>query len=874
VSLRLLLAPVLLVAGLLAVGTDAAGPASAGPARTATAATAATAAGGYVAVTSTRLLDTRHGIGARTAAVAANSALKLTVIGAVVPAGAVAVALNVTVVSPQRGGYLTVWGAGDRPTASNLNFSSNQTIANAVITPIDPSDGSVQFYNGAPGTVQVLADVAGYYTAGSPTDAGALHPVTPTRLLDTRYGTGVSDAGPISAGPVRAQGIVSLKVIGSAAIPSGVSAVVLNVTVNHPTTTGYITVWGEGTTRPATSNLNFVANQTVPNLVIAPVASNGIVHLINSSTGTANLIADVSGYFLGGSAPTVNGTLSPVPPTRLLDTRNGIGVPKAAVPAGSTVSFTVTNQAGVAAAGVAAVVLNVTAISATTTGFLTAFASGTARPYASNVNYPRGKTVPNLVIAPVGADGKVAIYADGASGTVQVIADVSAYILGEPTPRAWIPSRLPAPYTGNGDPDVFPSVSCPTSTFCATSNAYGGPNGSTLASLSTYTAGTWTSTALPLPSGAPTAEKTTRVRRVVCVSASACFAAAEYVGPTNVGVPFVASYNGTMWTARKLPLPEDVNTSNSTIASSISCASATWCVVVGTYLTESLHSAAMTVTLAGTVWTARKVAPPADGNATDSALTDVRCSTVGSCTAIGHYNDGVNSTTPAMVLTLSSGVWAAATAPSPAPLAAGEGMTLDAMTCAAANECVMAGGSGSSNTTPTSVIVTQSGSSLSVVAAPTSPGSTLLFTDVRCTAIGSCVAVGTDDETAGALITTLNSGSWTTQALTLPADAATNPDSTSLSSVTCPDTTDSCVAVGFYRTTASAIRGLIATSANGTWTTIAAPLPEPAPGAGFVTSLRDVACSSGLNTCVAVGQAQLDSGPILALTETRANTGS
>jgi hypothetical protein len=80
------------------------------------------------------------------------------------------------------------------------------------------------------------------------------------------------------------------------------SAVVLNVTVTAPTRAGVITVYGDGTTRPATSNLNFVAGQSVPNLVIAQVGAGGKVALYNGSAGTVHLVADVSGWFTNTNA--------------------------------------------------------------------------------------------------------------------------------------------------------------------------------------------------------------------------------------------------------------------------------------------------------------------------------------------------------------------------------------------------------------------------------------------------------------------------------------------------------------------------------------------------------------------------------------------
>jgi len=50
------------------------------------------------------------------------------------------------------------------------------------------------------------------------------------------------------------------------------------------------------------------------------------------------------------------------------------------------------------------------------------YPNGAPRPIASNLNYVAGQTVPNLVIAKVGADGKVAIY--NHAGSAHVIFDV------------------------------------------------------------------------------------------------------------------------------------------------------------------------------------------------------------------------------------------------------------------------------------------------------------------------------------------------------------------------------------------------------------------------------------------------------------------
>jgi hypothetical protein len=249
---------------------------------------------------------------------------------------------------------------------------------------------------------------------------GGFTSLTASRVLDTRTGLGAPKAA------VAAGGTVHLQVAGIGGVPSsGVSAVVLNVTVTAPTKPGVITVYGDQTTRPGTSNLNFVAGQSVPSLVIAQVGANGRVALYNASPGTVHLIADVSGYYLAGT-PTLEGTFGSLAPSRVLDTRTGLGAPKAAVAAGGTVHLQVAGIGGVPGSGVSAVVLNVTVTAPTEPGVITVYGDQTTRPGTSNLNFVAGQSVPNLVIAPVGAGGKVALY-NASPGTVHLIADVSGW---------------------------------------------------------------------------------------------------------------------------------------------------------------------------------------------------------------------------------------------------------------------------------------------------------------------------------------------------------------------------------------------------------------------------------------------------------------
>ena len=115
---------------------------------------------GFTGITPARVLDTRNGIGAAKTKLGAGRTLTLTVTG--LPAGTTAVALNVTATAPTTASYLTVYPGGKpRPTASNLNYQTGQTIPNMVLVPLGPGN-TITIYNNA-GTVNVIADLLGYH---------------------------------------------------------------------------------------------------------------------------------------------------------------------------------------------------------------------------------------------------------------------------------------------------------------------------------------------------------------------------------------------------------------------------------------------------------------------------------------------------------------------------------------------------------------------------------------------------------------------------------------------------------------------------------------------------------------------------------------
>jgi hypothetical protein len=250
----------------------------------------------YVPLEPARVLDTRFGNGA-SGPVPAGGVVDLVVAGrgGVPQSGVTAVVLNVTAIGltgPDT--FVTVYpSATQRPLASNLNVVQGQVVPNAVVARLN--NGRVSLYNNL-GAVDLVADVQGWFAAQTDTLTGqsSYNPMAPVRALDTRDGTGTGGfSGRIGAG-----GVVQLQITGRNGLPaSGVSAVVLNVTVTEPTgPDSFLTVYPSLSARPLASNLNFVAGQTVGNLVVARVGSNGTVSIYNN-LGAVHIVADVQGWF-------------------------------------------------------------------------------------------------------------------------------------------------------------------------------------------------------------------------------------------------------------------------------------------------------------------------------------------------------------------------------------------------------------------------------------------------------------------------------------------------------------------------------------------------------------------------------------------------
>jgi glucose/arabinose dehydrogenase len=331
----------------------------------------------FVPVTPTRVLDTRLGVGGSTGKLVAGTAIGLQVTGSVVPSGAIAAAINITMAEPAAAGFLKVWPSRTpEPDVSNVNASiSGETVANASVVAL-PSDGQLTLLSST--DTHVIVDVAGYWVPAASAGAGRFVTAdSPQRLFDTRFGLNApqSKVGP---GP----GLV-VTVLGHGGVPStGVSAVALTLTADAAAGQGFVTAFPAGTIEPNVSNLNPQrAGDVRANLVIVPVPAGGQIAFTSSTS--VNLLADVVGWFTDSAAAvSADGLFFPIAPTRLADTRFGNPTTRPSAGAVTTLPF-----GSPVPSSASAVAYNLTGAQSAGAGFLEAFPAGVARPDTSTVNF-------------------------------------------------------------------------------------------------------------------------------------------------------------------------------------------------------------------------------------------------------------------------------------------------------------------------------------------------------------------------------------------------------------------------------------------------------------------------------------------------------
>jgi alpha-tubulin suppressor-like RCC1 family protein len=318
-------------------------------------------------------------------------------------------------------GYVACWGVAS---GGQLGYGNTNPIGDNEVWNANPVNSGV-----VPLPKVVAPD-------GLPSTGVSQIAVDPARLMDTRQGLPTVDGlggggGPLAAGETRA-----LAVMGRGGIPKIANSITINVAVTGTTTAGYLTIYACNDQRPLTSNLNWLAGQTIANGATVRIAVDGTICIYASAP--AHVVVDVQAYQPGF------GMFGPTVPERLLDTRPGFvtvdGLFQGAglLQAGTEIALTIEGRPEVANA--AAALVNVAVTEPVAAGFITVHPCGTPRPNAANLNYVAGQTISNTVFVGVGTVGKICIYSHA---TTHVVVDLDGWMgRGADQLHAVQPSRL------------------------------------------------------------------------------------------------------------------------------------------------------------------------------------------------------------------------------------------------------------------------------------------------------------------------------------------------------------------------------------------------------------------------------------------------
>ncbi len=327
-----------------------------------------------------------------------------------IPDDAAAVVVNLTAVSTTAAGYLTASALSDDapPAVSTLNFTPGTTTSNLAVVPLGLV-GCIQVHNGSTGKTHVLVDVQGYLSAGPATVNGSTQTIYPSRILDTRT----------KRVAIPAHSSLDVQVAGAGGVPpTNVAAAWLNLTVTGNTRAGYLTAYPTGTTRPLAANLNFGAGETRAAGTLAKVGLNGRVTVYNGSSAPAHLVVDAQGFVRSGSGASALAGVTPVAPTRLVDTRSSGPVWPGTPLAVGLNSPTRPNNS-------AAALVAVTATGAGAPGHLRVSSTQVGDNATSMVNFVPGRATTNLVVARASEDLAIS---NGSTQPVHVVVDVVGWV--------------------------------------------------------------------------------------------------------------------------------------------------------------------------------------------------------------------------------------------------------------------------------------------------------------------------------------------------------------------------------------------------------------------------------------------------------------
>jgi hypothetical protein len=204
------------------------------------------------------------------------------------PAGAVAVAVNLTGVLPDQTGWIRAFPCDvPEPSVSSLNPRIGRARANSAIVPI-AADGTICLTSNV--ASHLIVDITGWFGANGGQE---FVPINALRLADTRqtHPTLNGGAGPVPLTPGR---VLRIQVAGTRGISAGARAATLNLVAVGATEAGFLVAVPCGGSSQV-SNLNYTSDGAVANGVNVKLDGSGAVCVTTSAA--THVIVDITGIW-------------------------------------------------------------------------------------------------------------------------------------------------------------------------------------------------------------------------------------------------------------------------------------------------------------------------------------------------------------------------------------------------------------------------------------------------------------------------------------------------------------------------------------------------------------------------------------------------
>ena len=313
------------------------------------------------------------------------------------------------------------------PGSSTVNFNPGEITGNGLTVALSSTGTlSATYLSTAGNTTDLVFDVTGYFTLDS--TGSTYHPLTPARLLDTRYGNGLSQK---LAANSPTTFYVSAQNRSGSPIPAGATAVTGNVTVVNETFAWAVFLGPDPIANPRSSTINFLTGDIKGNNLTVALGAGGSLSATYLSTpgNTTDLVFDVTGYYTNDAS---GSRFVPLNPTRLLDTRSGNGLAQQ-ISANTPATFWVSTQnrpGSPVPVDASAVTGNVTVVNETFSWAVFLGPNPTANPGTSTINFVAGDIKGNGLAVGLGAGGSLsATYISTNGNKTDLVFDVTGYFV-------------------------------------------------------------------------------------------------------------------------------------------------------------------------------------------------------------------------------------------------------------------------------------------------------------------------------------------------------------------------------------------------------------------------------------------------------------